>query len=77
MSRESLHVRLEQLQDRLGTARRTGTLTIPTGLNLDSTKGRAWLAVNLPEWPVVLVPEPVKDIEAWRRLYAPHDEKAT
>lgn len=75
MTRESVRARLNRLEEELGSAHQTGTLTFPNGLELDSVKGKAWLAANLPNWPVVLVPERVKDIDEWRRLYA-HDDVA-
>jgi hypothetical protein len=74
MTRENVRSRLDRLEEELGSARRTGTLRFPDDLDLESTKGKAWLNAYLPEWPVALVPEPAEDTEEWQRRFAPRDD---
>ena len=71
MTRESVQRRLDRLEEELGSAGRTGILRFPDDLELESTKGKAWLNANLPDWPVALVPKPAKDIEEWQQRFAP------
>lgn len=71
MSSEGMKARLARLEEEMGARRRVGAVYAPQGLDLDSVKGRAWLATHLPTEGVVVLPEPAKDVDEWERRYSP------
>lgn len=68
MSREALLSRLRALEDARNAVARPGVLVLPDGLELDSAKGRAWLAVNAHGRPVAVVPARLSE-DAWMARY--------
>jgi hypothetical protein len=64
-----MRARLKALEESRGRSRRVGALTVPAALDLDSAKGRAWLAVNV-KGAVMLAPAVLGEVE-WCERYQP------
>ena len=60
----------EKIADLAGTGARVAVVAIPDGLDLTSTKGRAWLAVALPDAPVAALPDLMTEA-SWLARFAP------
>lgn len=58
----------EKTADIEGTRALTAVLEIPEGLDLTTTKGKAWLSANLPETPCAALPARLSE-DQWLRHY--------